>query len=122
MVAADAAITRALAAGERARRRVAEGDAAGGGANSGGGDAGDEDDPMQSTPPKQRKKRCARGILQVFSCAQMSRAAWHAETSSALCLYELELVSFRSSGRALEQCGRLGRPASVLQWRMHACD
>ena len=56
--AADMAIAEALAAGEAAQRRVADGD--GTTTASGGGDGGgDDDDPMQTTPPKQRKKRCA---------------------------------------------------------------
>lgn len=52
------ATAEALAAGEAAQLRVADGE--GTTTASGGGDGGDgDDDPMQTTLPKQRRKRCA---------------------------------------------------------------
>ena len=70
MSAADTAIAEALAAGEAAQRRVADGD--GTTTASGGGDAGgDEDDPMQTTPPKQRKKRCALFCRQAVASSRL---------------------------------------------------
>lgn len=50
VIAADAAISQALRAGEAAGQHLAEGTAA--------ATSDDGDDPMLTTPPKQRKKRC----------------------------------------------------------------